>query len=314
MSPEQAAGEHGALDGRSDMYSLGMRALRDARGRAAVHRADARRRCWQTPERSGADGGATRGRPCRERWSERCRKGLARWRLTDLQRRRSSSGPSRFDCASRGPSRRPRGRASGPRRRRWLGWWLHWDWSWQPGSCSPAAGPARGKRQPDPTRLAVLPFENQGAPEDEYFADGMTDAVRGKLSALHALQITARQSSAEYKKSPKSLREIGQELGVRLPADGYRALGEAWWRKPSAGQPRVGSGVDRLHQMAAAVRRRDDQHLSRSRDRSRDKSPMRSTWRLERRKSGALADEADAQPRGLRRLSSGGGGRQIAGR
>ncbi len=33
-------------------------------------------------------------------------------------------------------------------------------------------------------RLAVLPFENVGAPQDEYFADGMADAVRGKLTSL----------------------------------------------------------------------------------------------------------------------------------
>ena len=66
-----------------------------------------------------------------------------------------------------------------------------------------------------PTRLAVLPFENKGAPEDEYFADGMTDAVRGKLSALPALQVIARQSSGEYKKSSKSPQQIGRELGVQ---------------------------------------------------------------------------------------------------
>ena len=76
----------------------------------------------------------------------------------------------------------------------------------------------RSHRGGDPnglTRLAVLPFENHGKPEDEYFADGMTDAVRGKLSALPALQVTARQSSADYKKSRKNLKQIGQELGVQ---------------------------------------------------------------------------------------------------
>jgi eukaryotic-like serine/threonine-protein kinase len=82
----------------------------------------------------------------------------------------------------------------------------------------------------DPTRLAVLPFDNQGAPEDEYFADGMTDAVRGKLSALPALQVTARQSSGEYKKSTKSLKEIGRELGVQ-----YLLTATVRWEKSGGG-------------------------------------------------------------------------------
>jgi tetratricopeptide (TPR) repeat protein len=43
-----------------------------------------------------------------------------------------------------------------------------------------------------PTRIAVLPFENQGATEDAYFADGMTDEVRGKLAALPGLEVIAQ--------------------------------------------------------------------------------------------------------------------------
>ena len=38
-----------------------------------------------------------------------------------------------------------------------------------------------------PTRLAVLPFENQGDAEKEYFADGITDEVRGRLATLPKL-------------------------------------------------------------------------------------------------------------------------------
>ena len=53
-------------------------------------------------------------------------------------------------------------------------------------------------------RLAVLPFENLGDSADAYFADGITDEVRGKLTALPGIQITASQSSAEYQNTTKS--------------------------------------------------------------------------------------------------------------
>jgi serine/threonine-protein kinase len=79
-------------------------------------------------------------------------------------------------------------------------------------------------------RLAVLPFENLGSPEDEYFADGVTDEVRGKLASLSGLQVTARSSSGQYKKSPKSPQEIGRELGVD-----YLLTGTVRWEKAASG-------------------------------------------------------------------------------
>ena len=82
--------------------------------------------------------------------------------------------------------------------------------------------------------LAVLPFENLGAAEDEYFADGMTDEVRGKLATLPGLEVIASQSSAEYKESPKGLEQIADELG----AD-YLVVGNVRWEKRSSGQSRV---------------------------------------------------------------------------
>jgi serine/threonine-protein kinase len=82
-------------------------------------------------------------------------------------------------------------------------------------------------------RLAVLPFENQGSPEDEYFADGVTDEVRGKLASLSGLQVIARSSSGQYKKSAKSPQDIGRELGVD-----YLLTGTVRWEK-SAGGNRV---------------------------------------------------------------------------
>ena len=81
-----------------------------------------------------------------------------------------------------------------------------------------------------PRRLAVLPFENLGAADDEYFADGVTDEVRGKLSSLPGLQVTARSSSGQYKKTSKSPAEIGRDLGVD-----YLLTGTVRWEKGSGG-------------------------------------------------------------------------------
>ncbi|HEY6929819.1 MAG TPA: protein kinase [Thermoanaerobaculia bacterium] len=74
--------------------------------------------------------------------------------------------------------------------------------------------PRRGGEPGGVKRLAVLPFENRGAPEDEYFTDGMADEVRGKLTRLAGVQVIARGSSTPYKKTTKSPRQIAEELNV----------------------------------------------------------------------------------------------------
>ena len=84
----------------------------------------------------------------------------------------------------------------------------------------------RGSDPRGPTRLAVLPFENQGEQEDEYFADGMTDAVRGKLSALAGLEVIARASSMSYRQTKKTPQEVARELRVR-----YLLTGTVRWAK-----------------------------------------------------------------------------------
>ena len=63
-------------------------------------------------------------------------------------------------------------------------------------------------------RLAVLPFENLGAPEDDYFADGIADEIRGKLTSLPGVVVIARGSSTPYKKTTKTPRRIAEELNV----------------------------------------------------------------------------------------------------
>ena len=62
--------------------------------------------------------------------------------------------------------------------------------------------------------LVVLPFENLGKPDQEYFADGISEEITSKLSGLSGLGVIARQSAMQYKKTTKPLKEIAEELHV----------------------------------------------------------------------------------------------------
>jgi serine/threonine-protein kinase len=85
-----------------------------------------------------------------------------------------------------------------------------------------------------PKRLAVLPFENLGDSAEAYFADGMTDEVRGKLSQVSGIAVIARASSNEYRKTTKAPQQIARELG----AD-YLLTATVRWEKASGGPSRV---------------------------------------------------------------------------
>jgi eukaryotic-like serine/threonine-protein kinase len=82
-------------------------------------------------------------------------------------------------------------------------------------------------------RIAVLPFDNLGAPDNAYFADGITDEIRGKLATVAGLQVMARTSSAQYAHTTKPPGEIGRELGVD-----YLLTGTVRWDREGA-QSRV---------------------------------------------------------------------------
>ncbi len=69
--------------------------------------------------------------------------------------------------------------------------------------------------------LAVLPLANLSKdPEQEYFADGMTEAVITELSRIRALKVISRTSVMPYKNATKSLPEIARALGVRGVVEG----------------------------------------------------------------------------------------------
>jgi non-specific serine/threonine protein kinase len=76
------------------------------------------------------------------------------------------------------------------------------------------------KTAEDRRMLAVLPFDNLGSPDDEYFADGITDEIISRLGAIKKLGVISRTSSMQYKNTEKSLRQIGEELGVDYILEG----------------------------------------------------------------------------------------------
>jgi len=77
------------------------------------------------------------------------------------------------------------------------------------------AGPGRIKS------LAVLPLKNlTGDPEQEYFADGMTEALIANLGKIGALQVRSRTSIMQYKDVKKPLPEIARELNVDVVVEG----------------------------------------------------------------------------------------------
>jgi eukaryotic-like serine/threonine-protein kinase len=96
--------------------------------------------------------------------------------------------------------------------------------------------------------LAVLPFENLGAPDDEYFADGITDEITGKLATVHALGVISRTSTMQYKRTIKNIRQIAKELDVD-----YILEGSIRWDKSG--------DTSRVRILPQLIRVSDDTHL-----------------------------------------------------
>ena len=69
--------------------------------------------------------------------------------------------------------------------------------------------------------VAVLPFENlSGDPEQEYFADGLTEDIITLLSMWRSFPVIARNSTFAYKGQSPDIREVGKALGARYVIEG----------------------------------------------------------------------------------------------
>jgi eukaryotic-like serine/threonine-protein kinase len=92
----------------------------------------------------------------------------------------------------------------------------------------------RGGLASEQIRLVVLPFENLGPKEEEYFADGITEAISARLAGIHGLGVISHQSAMQYRKQGTSPQVIGKELNVD-----YVLQGTVWSERPSDPSGRV---------------------------------------------------------------------------
>jgi serine/threonine protein kinase/tetratricopeptide (TPR) repeat protein len=134
--------------------------------------------------------------------------------------------------------------------------------------------------------IAVLPLENLSRdPEQEYFADGMTDELITSLAKVRKLHVTSRSSVMRYRSSKKPLREIGKELNVDAILEGS-----------------VQRSGDRVRVTAQLIRAADDTHLwAESYDRD-----LRDVLALESEVARAIAKQIQAEltPEETARLST----------
>ena len=136
-----------------------------------------------------------------------------------------------------------------------------------------AEPPARDRRRTAGRirALAVLPLGNLARdPEQDYFADGMTEALIAELAHIHTLRVISRTSAMHYKGTTKTLPEIARELGVDGIVEGS-----------------VMRDGDRVRITAQLIHAPSDRHLW-ARSYERD---LRDVLRLQSEVARAIADE-----------------------
>jgi class 3 adenylate cyclase/TolB-like protein len=95
-----------------------------------------------------------------------------------------------------------------------------WLRPWAP-DVEPASVERMAFPLPDKPSIAVLPFANMsGDPEQDYFADGMTEDLITDLSKISGLFVIARNSSFAYKGQSVTIRQVAEALGVRYVLEG----------------------------------------------------------------------------------------------
>ena len=84
---------------------------------------------------------------------------------------------------------------------------------------APSGSPAG--QAPDKPSIAVLPFQNMsGDPEQEYFADGLTEDIITELAHTSSMSVIARNSAFVYKGKAVDVKQVGRDLGTRYVLEG----------------------------------------------------------------------------------------------
>jgi serine/threonine-protein kinase len=83
------------------------------------------------------------------------------------------------------------------------------------------SGPATAKKGDDGKSIAVLPFEDISAgDENTYFGDGLTEEIITNLSKLRQLKVVSQTSVMAYDRSAKTMRQVASDLGVQYLLEG----------------------------------------------------------------------------------------------
>jgi adenylate cyclase len=102
-----------------------------------------------------------------------------------------------------------------------LGVWAAWPRLLGLGLDATGVIPSDAPALPEIPSIAVLPFTNMsGDPEQEYFADGITEDLLTALSGTSSLFVISRNSSFTYKGRAVKVEDVGRELGVRYVLEG----------------------------------------------------------------------------------------------